>query len=84
MNFIITIIFIGFIIGYITTKGTKSQNIRLIDVFLLGPLMIYLGWYGYKKMTNNQKILKLMNIMLIFFGSTTITYNLRNYIAQSK
>ncbi len=80
---ILIIIIIGFIIGYITTKGTKSQNIRLLDVFILGPIMIYLGWINYKKLNDNQNILKLLHIMLIFFGSTTITYNLRNYIEQS-
>ena len=83
MNILVIIIIIGFIIGYISTKGTKSQYVRLLDVFLLGPIMIYLGWINYKKLNNKEYMLKIMNIMLIFFGSTTITYNLRNYIAQS-
>ena len=82
--FTVTLIFIGLILGYISTGGTKSQNVRLLDIFVLGPLMIYLGWYNLKKINNNENIIKFMNYILIFFGSTTIAYNLKNYIKFTK
>jgi hypothetical protein len=82
--FIIGIILFGLIIGYLTTTGTKSQHVRLIDIFILGPLMIYLGMYKYKNIDKNDNIIKIMSIILIFFGSTTITYNLKNYIKINK
>lgn len=93
--FTITLIFLGLIIGYISTGGKKSQTVRLLDMFILGPIMIYLGWYNINKVNKDNKdnkvnkvnkynkdntIFKLMNIILIFFGSGTITYNLKNYI----
>ena len=81
--FIIILIFIGLILGYISTSGSKSQNVRLIDIFILGPIMIYLGWYNYKKIDKNDYI-KLLSIILIFFGSSTITYNLKNYMKFNK
>jgi hypothetical protein len=79
--------------GYITTTGTKSQAIRLVDIFIIGPLMIYLGYIGYLSAESmfmhrssiiNINIGKLLYLGLIFFGSTTITYNARNYLAQSR
>lgn len=71
--FILTII-LGIILGYITTTGIKSQNVRLIDIFLLGPLMIFLGIYGYIKTTH------ILFFFMIFFGASTISYNYKNFI----
>ena len=85
--FLFTLIFIGLIVGYFSTGGEKSQNVRLLDVFVIGPLMIYLGYYNYKNIKNNdtnKNILKLMTFVIIFFGSCTITYNLKNYIKINK
>ena len=71
----------------------KKQAIRLVDIFIIGPLMIYLGYIGYLSAESifmhrssiiNINIGKLLYLGLIFFGSTTITYNARNYLAQSK
>ena len=81
--FIIVIIFIGLILGYISTSGSKSQYVRLIDISIIGPLMIYLGWHIYKNINKNDYI-KLLSLMLIFCGSCTITYNLKNYIKFNK
>ena len=79
--FIITIIFVGLILGYISTSGKKSQTVRLLDIFLIGPLMIYLGLYNFKISDNNKNDKKnIFSKLLIFFGSSTITYNLKNYI----
>lgn len=68
----ITVIIIGLILGYISTSGVKSQNIRILDIVVIGPLMIYFG-YSYQPMN-------IFSILLIFFGATTVTYNLKNYI----
>ena len=62
---------IGLYIGYISTAGAKTQTIRLLDVFLIGPLMIYFG-----HISNPASI---FSMLLIFFGATTMTYNLKNY-----
>lgn len=77
-NIIITIIIIGLLLGYIFTSGYKSQNVRLLDVLIIGPLMIYLGIYGFIK--TNYKLY----LLLILFGSSTITYNLTNFLIISK
>lgn len=68
----ITVIIIGLILGYISTSGVKSQNIRILDIVVIGPLMIYFG-YSYQPMN-------IFSMLLIFFGATTVTYNLKNYL----
>lgn len=72
----ILIVCVGLLLGYISTTGTKSQWIRLVDIFIIGPLMIILGYQQYTR-THQW-----LNILLIFFGATTITYNLRNYLSS--
>lgn len=62
----------GLYLGYISTDGTKTQTIRILDVFLIGPLMIYCG--------HNSNAVSIFSLLLVFFGATTITYNLKNYI----
>jgi hypothetical protein len=59
--------------GFISLKSaTDVQNVRIIDVFVLGPLMIY---------TATQKSLPFwLRMTLLFFGITTILYNADNYI----
>ena len=74
----ITLVALGLLLGYVSTSGSKSQWIRLVDIFIIGPLMIYLGAYGYN--TNNDWLC----LLLVFFGATTITYNLRNCITIAR
>lgn len=52
----------------------KSQNIRLLDVFIIGPLMIYAA-------KTNKPIVK---YSMIGLGIATILYNLNNYLRQEK
>lgn len=66
------VVFIGLCLGYISTDGTKTQTIRILDMVLIGPLMIYYG--------HNSRVVSIFSLLLVFFGATTITYNLRNYI----
>jgi hypothetical protein len=62
-------------IGWYSTGGQKSQWVRLGDVFLFGPFLIWLGL--------REKILWI-KVVLIILGTTTIAYNLRNFIEQNK
>lgn len=54
----------------------KSQNIRLIDVFVIAPICIYAGIY---KSSPNW-----IRYALIGIGLATAYYNGKNYIRNSK
>jgi hypothetical protein len=63
------------LIGWFSSKGEdKHQIVRLIDVFIYGPLLIYIAV--------NYKTLKAewVPYFLILLGGATIGYNLRNYL----
>lgn len=62
----------GLYLGHISTDGSKTQSIRILDVVLIGPLMIYFGY--------TSKHVSIFSMLLTFFGATTITYNLKNYL----
>lgn len=51
-----------------------AQYIRILDVFAIGPLMIYAGLKG-------DSLPKWAKVALIFFGVTTIGYNASNYFS---
>ena len=53
----------------------KSQQIRLLDVFVIGPLMAY----GATRMPLGPA-----SVALGFFGATTVWYNARNYLRVRK
>lgn len=57
----------------------KSQNIRLLDVFAIGPLMIY-GGLKLRKTKDND----LAGSLLALFGLGTILYNGRNYVRHAE
>jgi hypothetical protein len=61
------------IFGWFATTGVKSQFVRLVDVFIYGPILVY-----------SAMLLKnrFLQIALLFIGTTTISYNLRNYLFQ--
>ena len=69
---IIILVLIGFIIGWISTTGTKSQFVRLLDVFIFSPLLIYAGYLLYD---TNQ----ILAIILIIIGAATAAYNFKIY-----
>jgi hypothetical protein len=71
-NATLFIVIAGLYLGHVSTDGEKTQAIRLLDVFLIGPLMVYFG-----HMSNHVSI---FSMLLVFFGATTITYNLKNYL----
>ena len=72
----IIIIIISGLIGIYSTTGVKSQFVRLVDVFIYGPFFI---WLGFARSRNYIE-----KIALFFIGATTLTYNLKNYIAEAK
>jgi len=49
----------------------KSQDVRLWDVFFIGPYLIYIAWKG--------SVSPLDKIILGFLGGATIAYNWYNY-----
>jgi hypothetical protein len=68
------VIIVGLYLGHISTTGSKTQTIRLLDIFVIGPLMIFFG--------HKSEPASFFSLLLIFFGATTITYNLKNYLAH--
>ena len=65
------LIIIFLIIGWLSTCGEKTQLVRLLDVFIYGPFLIWLG-------TREREMW--IKVFLYFMGATTLTYNLRNFI----
>ena len=53
----------------------KTQEVRLFDVFIIGPFLMYMGMKS-GKMTSNEQII------LALFGLGTILYNGKNYFEQ--
>lgn len=78
-------VWIFFIFGFMDTKFeiteksqatvteiSKSQTIRLIDVFFIAPVLVYAG--TYKELPN------WLRISLIGIGVATFYYNGKNYL----
>ena len=59
--------------AYQLNQVVKTQRIRLVDVFLLGPLMIYASTVIPKRHPATKAGMAL-------FGVSTIVYNWRNYL----
>ena len=51
----------------------KAQPIRLLDVFFVGPLMVY----GGRKVARTEPV---AGNMLMLLGALTIWYNGKNYL----
>lgn len=63
------------LIGWYSAPGSeKAQYVRLVDVLLYGPFLVYLSSKRTYTFSDTEKV------FLLFLGVTTITYNLRNYI----
>jgi len=56
----------------------KSQTIRLIDVYVIAPILIY-GGIQYRKV-----LPKWLSISLIVIGGCTLYYNAKNYLETKK
>jgi hypothetical protein len=67
------------ILGWVLANGSsKTQYVRLIDIFIYGPYLTYLSFQTNYTFTIIEKI------FLLFLGVTTITYNGNNYLKISK
>jgi hypothetical protein len=67
------------ILGWILANGSsKTQYVRLIDIFIYGPYLTYLSFQ------TNYTFSIIEKIFLLFLGITTITYNGNNYLKLSK
>jgi hypothetical protein len=63
------------VIGWLLATGLgKGQYLRIIDVLLYGPYLIYLAMKETYTFSLPEKV------FLLMFGTTTITYNLKNFI----
>jgi hypothetical protein len=63
------------VIGWVSATGLgKEQYVRILDILIYGPYLIYLA----TKQTYTFSIYE--KIFLLLLGMTTITYNLRNFI----
>lgn len=61
-------------LGWILATGTqKTKWVRLVDIFVYGPYLIYLSTKDDYTFSEYEKL------FLLFLGATTITYNARNY-----
>lgn len=64
-----------FIIGWLFATGiSKTQYIRIVDILIYGPFLIYLSL----KKTATFSIFE--KVFLLFLGATTISYNLKNFL----
>jgi hypothetical protein len=60
------------------TEYSKSQTVRLIDVLVIAPILIYVGVKYQKSMP------KLLSLSLITIGAATAIYNAKNYIKNKQ
>lgn len=56
----------------------KSQAVRLVDVFVIAPIIVYAGVKYFKVMP------KFLSLSLITIGVATAVYNGRNFLINNK
>jgi hypothetical protein len=62
------------LVGWFSTGGKKVQFVRLLDVFVYGPVLIYVSLYEINNIW--------LHYLVLFFGITTISYNAKNFIKK--
>lgn len=71
------IILLSLLVGWFSATGFgKGQYVRLIDIFLYGPYLIYIGMKPKYTFSNIEQA------FMLFLGATTISYNARNYLSN--
>jgi len=55
----------------------KTQRVRVLDVFLIGPLMVW----GGTKLRDEYPV---AGALLAAFGVSTVVYNAKNYLAVER
>jgi hypothetical protein len=71
----VILIVIFLVIGWYSTTGVKSQLVRLGDVFIFGPFLIWCAFMVEARW---------LKVGLIAFGATTISYNAKNWIHKNR
>ena len=72
---LITFSIVFALIGWITANGkSKTQYVRLIDIFIYGPYLTYLAFQQEYVFSLIEKL------FLLLLGMTTIAYNAKNYL----
>ena len=67
------------VIGWFMSNGqSKTQCVRLVDIFIYGPYLTYLAFQKKYVFSIFEKI------FILFLGITTITYNGKNYLNYVK
>ena len=56
-------------------KVSKSQPVRLVDIFLLGPFMIWFGLIA-------TGVSVTFKVIMVISGIATVIYNGRNYLVN--
>lgn len=56
---------------------SKSQNIRLVDVFVIAPFLFYIGY-------NTKGLKKWEQLGLYAIASATLIYNGKNYLKNKE
>lgn len=67
----------GAVVGWAAAGRPKAQAVRLVDVWLLGPLMVYVAATADEP---DDGLQELARQTLTAAGAATITYNGRNYL----
>ena len=83
------ILFILIIVGSIywsyglakENNNEKTQTIRLIDIFIYGPFLIWLSLFLFSSKQINYYHMMFIMTTLFIMGGTTIGYNLSNYLS---
>lgn len=59
--------------GTLNSVPIKPQIVRLYDIFVYGPLLLFLA-------TRKRKLADWEKLALLALGAGTVVYNLRNYL----
>lgn len=59
---------------YSANQVNKTQIVRLVDIFIYGPFLVFLVFKNDYTLGFYEKL------FILFLGITTITYNGRNYL----
>jgi hypothetical protein len=63
------------VIGWFAATGFgKGQYVRILDILIYGPYLVYLA------MKDTYTFSMVEKVSLLLFGVTTITYNLKNFL----
>lgn len=77
MKFFLLLGILFFVVGWWSAHGVKSQLVRVLDVLVFGPVLIWVAWSIRHRSTP-------FSILLLLFGATTMSYNARNFAIQER